>query len=159
VRQKMSELRLDARRAATAQDAPCNARTTVRWRPLSSETQWLCLGDCQPWVASRVEWVASRVEWVRRRCGCCCASPVPLDLPAQHRARELCLEVLRLQQARWSMGCWVPTCLGHIGGGCHWPQTAGCRTVPWAWCSRLREGSTCPSTHRDSISDQSSSAG
>ena len=75
-------------------NAPCNARTLVWWTPLRNETEWLCLEDGQPAFASPV-------EWMRRRCGCRCASPVPHQLPAQHRARELCLEVLRLHQTRW----------------------------------------------------------
>jgi hypothetical protein len=41
-------------------------------------------------------------KWVdeRRWCGCRCASPVPPPRPDQPRARELCLDLLRLNQMR-----------------------------------------------------------
>ena len=44
-------------------------------------------------------------KWVDERCcrGCHCASPVPPPLPDQPRARELCLDLLRLNQTHQSM--------------------------------------------------------
>ena len=43
-------------------------------------------------------------KWVDERscCGCRCASPVPHALPDQPRARELCLDLLRLNQTQQS---------------------------------------------------------
>jgi hypothetical protein len=111
-------------------NAPCIARTSVWWKPLRNEAKWLCLEDSQAGFAPQV-------EWMRRRCGCRCASPVPHQLAAQHGARELCLEVLRLHQTRQSMGWWTPACLDHVGGRCHWPRGAGLgRGVDVTVCER-----------------------
>jgi hypothetical protein len=83
--------------AATASQRGLSRRTLVLGKPFRYKGREWCLEDLERLSGPQIEWMRGSVAAVALH------PRSHLCPPAQHRARELCLEVLRLNQRRASM--------------------------------------------------------